>query len=103
MPDNLNPHVVDLLSWHGHAAGGVHVPFQVRANPLGQVIETSLVSRLRALASQIAASPASRPRWIFLVGGPGNGKSETVQDFLEHLDSSLAMGGALVQALRLKF
>ena len=103
MPQNLNPHLVDLLSWHGHAAGGVHVPFQARANPLGNVIETTLVSKLRALATQIASSAASRPRWIFLVGGPGNGKSETVQDFLEHLDSSLGMGGALVQALRQRY
>jgi hypothetical protein len=103
MSANLNPHVIDLLSWHGHAAGGVHVPFQARANPLGQVIVTSLVTKLRTLASQIAGNPDSRPRWIFLVGGPGNGKSETVQDFLEQLDSSLAIGGALVQALRLKY
>lgn len=103
MPANVNPQVADLLSWHGHAAGGVHVPFQARPNPLGQVLETALVSRLRALAVQIAASASSRPRWIFLVGGPGNGKSETVQDFLTQLDSSLSMGGALVNALRLKF
>jgi hypothetical protein len=103
MPANLNPQVVDLLSWHGHAAGGVHVPFQVRSNPLGRVIETALVRRLRALGVQISENATSRPRWIFLVGGPGNGKSETVQDFLTQLDSSLAIGGALVQALRQKF
>jgi len=103
MPANLNPHVAGLLSWHGHAAGGVHVPFQERENPLGQVVETALIRRLRALATEIVASSSSRPRWIFLVGGPGNGKSETVQDFLVHLDSSLRVGGALEKALREKF
>lgn len=103
MPANLNAQVVDLLSWHGHAAGGVHVPFQARANPIGQVIQTSLVQRLRALAAQIAGDASSRPRWVFLVGGPGNGKSETVQDFLTQLDTSLGVGGALVHALRQKF
>jgi hypothetical protein len=82
MPANLNPQVVDLLSWHGHSAGGVHVPFQARPNPVGQVIETALVRRLRTLAGEITANATSKPRWIFLVGGPGNGKSETVQDFL---------------------
>ena len=95
MPANLNPQVLELLSWHGHAAGGVHVPFQERQSPLGQVVETSLLRRLRTLATQIAANPASRPRWVFLVGGPGNGKSETVQDFLVQLDGALGMGGAL--------
>ncbi len=103
MPANLNPHVVNLLSWHGHAAGGVHVPFQARANPLGQLIETGLVLRLRSLAAKIAGDPESRPRWVFLVGGPGNGKSETVQDFLTQLDSSLAANGELVQALTQQF
>lgn len=103
MPANLNPHVVDLLAWHGHSAGGVHVPFQQRPNPVGQVIETALVLRLRRLATEIAAHAESRPRWMFLVGGPGNGKSETVQDFLSHLDAGLGAGGGLVDALRQRF
>jgi hypothetical protein len=80
MPANINPRVVELLSWHGHAQGGVHVPFQAASNPLGQTIETNLVQRLRTLATEIVTNAASSPRWIFLIGGPGNGKSETVQD-----------------------
>jgi hypothetical protein len=103
MPANVNPRVVELLSWHGHAQGGVHVPFQAAGNPIGQTIETGLVRRLRALATEIAASAASSPRWIFLIGGPGNGKSETVQDFLVHLDSALGLGGALSQVLTQRF
>jgi hypothetical protein len=99
MPANLNPRVVELLTWHGHAGGGVHVPFQSTSNPIGETIDTSLISRLRALAASIAANPASSPRWIFLVGGPGNGKSETVQDFLVHLDTALGMNGVLRQQL----
>jgi hypothetical protein len=103
MQPNRNPHIINLLSWHGHAAGGVHVPFQARANPLGHVIETSLVLRLRELAAKICADPTSRPRWVFLVGGPGNGKSETVQDFLTHLDISLGGNGDLVNVLTQQF
>jgi hypothetical protein len=103
MPANLNPRVNELLSWHGHAGGGVHVPFQATGNPLGAVIETPLVLRLRALAADIAANGESRPRWIFLVGGPGNGKSETVQDFLAHLDSATGLNGALLAVLTQKF
>ena len=103
MPANLNPRVVELLSWHGHAKGGVHVPFQQASNPVGRTIETSLVQRLRTLAGDIAGNPASSPRWIFLVGGPGNGKSQTVQDFLEHLDTALGLGGALSAALSVRF
>lgn len=103
MPANLNPQAVDLLSWHGHASGGVHVPFQARPNPIGRVIDTMLVRRLRTLAEGIAGDATSQPRWIFLVGGPGNGKSETVQDFLSELDSRLGLNGALVEALRSQF
>ncbi len=103
MPNNLNPRVTELLTWHGHSGGGVHVPFQATSNPLGTVIQTPLVQRLRTLATVIASNPASRPRWVFLVGGPGNGKSETVQDFLTHLDAALDLNGALCDALRQRF
>jgi hypothetical protein len=103
MPNNFNPRVAELLSWHGHARGGVHVPFQSTSNPLGKTIQTSLVRRLRDLASEIAANPASSPRWIFLIGGPGNGKSETVQDFLQHLDAALGLGNALCDVLTTRF
>ena len=103
MPANVNPRVIDLLAWHGHAKGGVHVPFQAASNPLGTTIETNLVQRLRTLATDIATNAASSPRWVFLIGGPGNGKSETVQDFLMHLDTALGLGGALCHALQQRF
>lgn len=103
MHANRNPHVVSLLAWHGHAAGGVRVPFRAQGNPLGQTIETALVRRLRNLAASIAQAATSQPRWIFLVGGPGNGKSETVQAFLTELDAQLGASGALVRELTRRF
>lgn len=88
-----------LLSWHGHDRGGVHVPFQ-NINPLGSApIITGLIHRLRKLAVDIAAGEIDTPRWLFLIGGPGNGKSETVQDFLATLDRELQMEGELVNHL----
>src|SRR5579859_1110400 len=98
-----NPHVKRLLSWHGHDSGGVHVPFQQTASPLNEPIETGLIRRLRSLARALASGNTLVPRWIFLVGGPGNGKSETVQDFLVNLDNQLGMGGQLRQVLEMKF
>jgi len=59
--------------------------------------------RLRDLASRIAGGDDTAPRWIFLIGGPGNGKSEAVQDFVERLDLNLDSGGALVAAVRQRF
>ncbi len=103
MPQNVNPWVAELLSWHGHDRGGVHVPFQARTNKPVNTIETGLVKRLRSLARSIATGDAEAPRWIFLIGGPGNGKSETVQDFLVHLDEELGMQGALVRFLKSEF
>src|SRR5438046_386180 len=82
VPLNLNPKAKELLEWHGHDRRGVHVPFQLRKNPFGGTIETRLILKLLELADAIAANEAHEPRWIFLVGVPGNGKSETVQDFL---------------------
>src|SRR6266849_5706361 len=102
MPLRRNPQVPRLLSWHGHDSGGVHVPFQRNSSPLGQTIDTRLMLRLRQLSKSIASGKES-PRWIFLIGGPGNGKSETVQDFLTCLDEDLGMRGELVGFLESEF
>src|SRR5439155_8339326 len=91
-----------LLSWHGHDSGGVHVPFQGNSSPLGQTIDTRLMLRLRQLSKSISSGKEA-PRWIFLIGGPGNGKSETVQDFLTYLDEDLGMKGRLRDILADKF
>lgn len=102
MTENTNDWVKELLSWHGHDRGGVHVPFQ-NNNPLGQQpIVTSLLLRLRQLASDIAKGQET-PRWIFLIGGPGNGKSEAVQDFLGALDNELHLEGQLINFLSKAF
>ncbi len=96
MPRNENPHVLDLLAWHAHEAGGVRVPFRGGGEPLGRVVETPLVLRLRALAADIA-SGARSPRWVFLVGGPGNGKSQMVELFVRELGVRLGCEPQLVR------
>ncbi len=109
MPRNLNPWVPELLSWHGHERGGVRVPFdETSGNPLrgsgGEndgIIQTPLMLKLAALAVSVAAGELG-PRLIFLVGGPGNGKSEAVQSFVQALDHGLGCGGSLVAALRVQ-
>lgn len=103
MPLNRNPRVSELLSWHGHDQGGVCVPFRPDSNPLDTTIATNLVRRLRSLARSIATGDTTAPRWIFLIGGPGNGKSETVQDFLYTLDAELGMQNELVRFLSQSF
>ena len=96
MPRNENPHVLDLLAWHAHEAGGVRVPFRGGGEPLGRVVETPLVLRLKALAADIA-SGARSPRWVFLVGGPGNGKSQMVELFVRELGARLGCEPQLVR------
>lgn len=66
------------------------------------LIETSLIRRLRNVARDLASGEPC-PRWVFLVGGPGNGKSEAVQDFLMSLEDELGANGALVGLLRQRF
>jgi hypothetical protein len=95
---NVNPWVTELLGWHGHDRGGVRVPFQAGGSPIPKTIETNLITRLRKLADHITVGTPS-PRWIFLIGGPGNGKSETIQEFLKYLDNNLGLAGALISVL----
>ena len=93
---NINPWPTELLSWHGHDRGGIRVPFQPGNRPIPTTIETGLIGRLRELANRLSQRNTAVPRWIFLVGGPGNGKSETVEDFLRCLDRELGLQGRLI-------
>lgn len=107
MPYNHNSWPRRLLTWHGHR-GGVRVPFQEEASPLvtnsgdRMVVSTRLIRKLQSLARDLAQGKPV-PRFIFLVGGPGNGKSEAVQEFLTALDKELNAQGALRKLLRHEF
>lgn len=102
MPRNENQRVVELLSWHGHDAGGVRVPFRGGGEPLGRVLETPLVARLKQAAADIA-SGNDTPRWIFLVGGPGNGKSQMVEVFIRELGARLGCERELIDLVQSQF
>lgn len=104
MPRNVNSWVSQLLSWHGHDRGGVRVPFHgTMGKPLGEVVETSLITKIRQLAVDLVNDTPGVPRWIFLVGGPGNGKSEAVEAFVRELDSLANCQGALANIVARKF
>ena len=89
-----NTHVAQLLRWHAHNRGGVSVPFRDRGRPLGETVETTLYANLRRAAETIRAAERG-PRWIFLVGGPGNGKSQMVEEFGRFLDDTLPGAGLI--------
>ena len=104
MPRNTNPWLLDLLAWHGHERGGVRVPFQNElGKPLGITVDTPLIRKLRGLARSLVAEQPGIPRWLFLVGGPGNGKSEAVEAFIEQLDTETQAGGQLKSLVTTKF
>ena len=104
MPHNCNPWVSELLTWHGHDRGGVRVPFQsAMGNPLGSIIYTPLIERLQKLAADLVNGTPGTPRWIFLIGGPGNGKSEAVEAFVRELDKLAGTAQELVGLVTQKF
>lgn len=84
-----------LLEWAGHRSGGVRKPFfEASGRPCKVVIDTPLLSRLRNWTSDVVTLPGT-PRSILLVGGPGNGKTEAVEDTLRALDNRLRLDGTL--------
>ena len=103
MPENKNPWLKKLLSWQSHDSVGVRVPFvEGRGNPLDKTLPTPLIKKLRDLIQSIKKDEES-PRWIFLIGGPGNGKSEAVQDFVQTLDKEFHCDNKLIKLAKKKF
>lgn len=87
-----------LVEWAGHQKGGVRKPFyEGSGRPCKQIIETPLLGRLRKWAADLAANSAGTPRSLFLVGGPGNGKTEAIEQFIVALDQILHADGGLIR------
>lgn len=98
------PYPAGLLEWAGHRAGGVRRLFDdTSGRPSGSVVRTSLLERLDGWTADIADDATGAPHAIFLVGGPGNGKTEGVETIIVGFDQRLQLGGALVAEFRSLF
>ena len=53
--------------------------------------------------SRLVNGTLGTPRWIFLIGGPGNGKSEAVEAFVREIDKLAGAGDELVDLVTQKF
>lgn len=85
-----------LLNWSGDKAGGVKKLFYGGSGrPSGDVITTGLLARLESWAGAIARRESGTPRAVFLVGGPGNGKTEAVEFTIQALDAAMQLDGRL--------
>ena len=94
----------ELLNWSGDKAGGVKKLFyQGSGRPSGDVITTGLLTRLKAWAKDIANGQEGIPEAIFLVGGPGNGKTEAVEFTISELDASMGLSGVLLDEVATLF
>ncbi len=87
-----------LLSWSGHSSGAVRQLFQSESGrPTGSQIETPLVKRINEWVGDLIQDK-NVPRILFLVGGPGNGKSDAIEGCISSFDSQLGAGGELFDA-----
>lgn len=92
-----------LVNWAGHRDGGVRRPFrQNTGRPTGSQITTPLVDRLNSWTLDLAKGN-STPRFVFLVGGPGNGKTDAVEGCIHSLDKCINASGKLIEAFSRKY
>lgn len=74
----------ELLNWAGHKRGGVKKPFdRSTGRPNGAVIRTDLTSKIDVWVRQLNEDS---PRIILLIGGPGNGKTDSLEYLVSELD-----------------
>jgi len=93
-----------LLDWSGDKAGGVKkLFFKGSGLPSGKVINTNLLERLSRWAQDVAHGKKNTPRAVFLVGGPGNGKTEAVEYTIRELDNAMQLNGCLQEELAAQF
>lgn len=102
--ESMHKYPEGLLDWSGDKAGGVKKLFYKESGrPVGDVVKTGLLDRLRAWARDIAEGNPDAPHAVFLVGGPGNGKTEAVEFTIDQLDAAMRLGGGLRDELSRRF
>lgn len=87
-----------LLFWAGHRDGGVKKPFVGSSGrPTGEVIRTHLLDKIDSWIDKLIQPHSSSHRGLLMIGGPGNGKTEAVEYFIEMFDEKLHASGALLE------
>ena len=87
-----------LIRWAGYREGGVKKPFRAGSGrPTGSAIKTPLGRRIEAWGQSLVDGTAAVPTVILLVGGPGNGKTDAVEELVHTLDRSFGFDGKLVE------
>lgn len=100
----MHKYPAGLLNWSGDKAGGVKKLFyKGSGRPSGGVIMTGLLQRLSGWTKDVAAGKGDTPRAVFLIGGPGNGKTEAIEYTIKELDFALQLGGQLLDELAARF
>ena len=93
-----------LLDWAGHRDGGVKKPFYINSGrPTGNLIETNLTRRLRRWTNELSTGQVGVPIAMFLIGGPGNGKTDAIESVVTFLDEALGNNYQLLGACKAKF
>ncbi len=93
-----------LLDWAGHRDGGVKKPFAAGSGrPTKEIIETQITRRLRKWANDLPQGIDGKPLVIFLIGGPGNGKTDAIETTVEYIGKSLGIVENLIDACKTSF
>lgn len=93
-----------LVEWAGHHSGGVKRLFDHSSGrPSKDLLKTNLINRLETWAVALSQKDPNIPRVLFLVGGPGNGKTEAIENTIKKIDEIFNADGQLVNKLAQSF
>ncbi len=91
-----------FFSWSGSSDGAVKRPFEADEKRLIGPIKTRVIERLNHWGESIV-SGLEAPRSIFLIGGPGNGKSDAVEGAIRKLGSLMGCSAEVEEHFRAEF
>lgn len=73
----------------GSSRGAVKILFDDKSGLDNFMLETPLIKRLKDWMEHYLKDPENQPKIIFLVGGPGNGKTQAVSELISYLKKIL--------------
>lgn len=92
-----------FLAWSGSRDAVVKRPFEKKSGrPTGKIIKTNLIKKLSIWAKDLIAGN-NVPNALFLIGGPGNGKTDAVEFALHEILKQIHGGDEALLELTSKF
>lgn len=97
--NNLTMNIDQLFDWQSNKNGGVCIAFTDRGRPTGEVIRNEIVDGIDYWIENLLGLDSPMLK-VFLIGGPGNGKTDALEYCVSKIAQQFDPSGAIIREIK---